>query len=335
MTAPSPNPMSQVVLRAADEPEEHAAAMHPLEAELLCPVRAPIHASILGLSLDNIGLQFNRQDTPVIGRVAPPLGMSALAVCLSISKRSVWHGRPVNDQVVVSYAGGAEHVSHSDGGFLVAILLTPDITLARDAIRLGLTNLPQRRGTTEFLEPDTAAIRALRITLQRAMAVAKEGRVLEFDGARSGLSATLTRIAATAISGEHLAPRVRDASVSRTAIVWRANEYLDSRQAEPVYIADLCAATGSSERTLRYAFLDVYGVGPNRYLQLRRLHAARRILRGRPAPTSVTKVATELGFWDIGRFAEYYRRLFGELPSETLRNASGKEAEQCQDQSGR
>jgi AraC-like DNA-binding protein len=50
------------------------------------------------------------------------------------------------------------------------------------------------------------------------------------------------------------------------------------------------------------------------------MHLARRALRqADPLATTVTVIATEHGFWDLGRFAAVYRKLFGELPSETLR----------------
>ena len=88
----------------------------------------------------------------------------------------------------------------------------------------------------------------------------------------------------------------------------------------PVYVLDLCAATGVSERTLRDAFLKQCGMGPMRYLKLRRLHQVRRSLYGvAPGATSVKAAALENGFWDLGRFAVDYRAMFGESPSETLR----------------
>ncbi|WP_407168638.1 helix-turn-helix domain-containing protein [Bradyrhizobium sp. ORS 111] len=37
--------------------------------------------------------------------------------------------------------------------------------------------------------------------------------------------------------------------------------------------------------------------------------------------TSVAEVAFKLGFSDLGRFSGYYRSLFGEYPSDTLRSA--------------
>jgi len=36
--------------------------------------------------------------------------------------------------------------------------------------------------------------------------------------------------------------------------------------------------------------------------------------------TKIGTIANRCGFWHMGRFAADYRRLFGELPSETLRS---------------
>ena len=68
------------------------------------------------------------------------------------------------------------------------------------------------------------------------------------------------------------------------------------------------------------AFLDKYSVTPKSYLQSLRLNDAYKILlQSDPETTKVTDVAISLGYWHMSQFAADYRRQFGELPSETLK----------------
>ncbi len=61
-------------------------------------------------------------------------------------------------------------------------------------------------------------------------------------------------------------------------------------------------------------------MGPIRYLSLRRMHLVRRaLLCADLATATVTRLATDHGFWELGRFSVAYRALFGESPSESLR----------------
>ena len=90
---------------------------------------------------------------------------------------------------------------------------------------------------------------------------------------------------------------------------------------EPILaLEELVAALGVSKRSVQTGFRDYLGVSPRRYMDLCRLHRARRqLVAGSLPETTVTKVAAQLGMWDSGRFAARYRALFGERPSETLR----------------
>ena len=104
-------------------------------------------------------------------------------------------------------------------------------------------------------------------------------------------------------------------------IVARLEEFLDARADQPLYIAEICTALGVAERTLRAACEEHLGMGPIRYLTLRRMHLVRRaLLRADPSKATVTQIATEYGFWELGRFSVAYRALFSESPSDSLRS---------------
>jgi hypothetical protein len=50
------------------------------------------------------------------------------------------------------------------------------------------------------------------------------------------------------------------------------------------------------------------------------MEAVRHALEAaRPGEATVTRIATDFGFFELGRFAAMYTSLFGERPSDTLR----------------
>ena len=108
-------------------------------------------------------------------------------------------------------------------------------------------------------------------------------------------------------------PRWRDLAQSTLELAM-------SRSGQSLSIPEMAQHIGVPERTLRTAFNRNYGVSPKEYLRIQRLYQARRLLRaGSQDQTTVTEIAFSLGFWELGRFAGAYHRLFGERPSETLR----------------
>ncbi len=110
-------------------------------------------------------------------------------------------------------------------------------------------------------------------------------------------------------------------------IVQRAEEFMRANMRQDIYINEMCNAAGVSERALRYAFDDLLGISPNRYLSMLRLCTACRSLALSDASRrSVKSVALSCGLWDLSRFADHYRRVFGELPRETLMRAPAMEA---------
>ncbi|MCL7713517.1 AraC family transcriptional regulator [Stenotrophomonas mori] len=106
---------------------------------------------------------------------------------------------------------------------------------------------------------------------------------------------------------------------ARYLILRRAEDMMRANIRRHIYMQELCDAAGVSERALRYAFEELVGISPVRYLSMLRLCEACRTLSTADAGRkSVKSVALSCGLWDLSRFADNYRRVFGELPSETL-----------------
>jgi AraC-like DNA-binding protein len=113
---------------------------------------------------------------------------------------------------------------------------------------------------------------------------------------------------------------VRNVQRHRSRVMRRLEEALMANPEEPLYMAELAAQVGASYWTLRNCCLEYLGISPKRYLWLRRMNLARRALRNADAERStVTDIASNYGFWELGRFSVAYRSLFGESPSTALR----------------
>lgn len=117
----------------------------------------------------------------------------------------------------------------------------------------------------------------------------------------------------------------RQGPLNAARIVRGVEDFVEGGGArQAVQVEDICRALNVSRRTLYRAFHDVLDASPKAYLRLKSMSAARaRLLDAGNRPTTVTQVALDHGFWELGRFAGAYRAMFGEAPSETLRGAQG------------
>jgi AraC family ethanolamine operon transcriptional activator len=101
--------------------------------------------------------------------------------------------------------------------------------------------------------------------------------------------------------------------------VARVLALIDDHCAGDIGMADLLRAAGVSARTLQYAFVQRFGVGPITYLKQTRLRRIQQDLLGaRDDHNTVGDVAAKWGYYNGSVFARAYHKLFGELPSQTL-----------------
>ncbi|AJE48054.1 helix-turn-helix domain-containing protein [Celeribacter indicus] len=94
----------------------------------------------------------------------------------------------------------------------------------------------------------------------------------------------------------------------------------DGLTAETLSVGHLARLLGRDRATLRTICLEETGMRLDDVLKGRRLSEVYRRLRlAGPEDTRVSDVSMEFGYLHWGRFAQSYRAMFGERPSDTLR----------------
>ena len=127
------------------------------------------------------------------------------------------------------------------------------------------------------------------------------------------LAEKLAAVTSVGQLGKPLSRRRRDLAVDRVI------EYVRHTQSPAFDMDTLCRIAGTSERTLLYAFKERYGISPHVFVKRWNLNSARRLLlQSNPTASTVTEIASSLGFQHQGEFAADYKKLFNELPSTTL-----------------
>jgi len=223
----------------------------------------------------------------------------------------------VNDLIDFNVANGFDGVSpanHHAYTFSLPIML---LEKTAEAMGIDLGAAMSRRSTGALLDDSRGTVDRLRFECRQL-----------FDGLRRNHDAVahfraddLDDFLATEVlrlidrtAAEQPAP----GPAQGTRICRRALEFIDTYAADAISVADICQAIGVSWSTLERAFRDYLGVTPKFYINALRLSQVRRELHG-AGDALVTDVANRWGFWHMGQFARDYRKMFGELPSQTRR----------------
>jgi AraC-like DNA-binding protein len=197
------------------------------------------------------------------------------------------------------------------------------MTLANDDMAAACTSYPDRRSAriSDFavVTPPAGALARLR-TLHASAANLPEtsggsANQIEFGQAfeQALIMAMVEGIGAGDVRSDTLARQHHQMVIRRFFEVLEAPALMSFR------IQTISDAIGVSSRSLRTACEEQLGVSPMQYMVLCRMRLVRHALRqADPDITRVTDIATEFGFWELGRFAVKYRHIFGEKPSETL-----------------
>ena len=204
----------------------------------------------------------------------------------------------------------------------LSVTASPD-AVAREAALLagappGSTPVP-----TVSLIRNPAEVARLRALLLEVTGTLDATAAALHPEAVANMDRTLLRaLAGVTLDSSSGGERKRPLRVERPAAFRSIFEFLRTLPPGPVYVEDLCRATGLPERTLRLLFLEQFGESPVRVLRARRLCLTYETLQEPGVGLKqIRQVAGSYGFWHMGQFAADYRALFGERPSDTVRRA--------------
>ncbi|MFO1303834.1 MAG: helix-turn-helix domain-containing protein [Burkholderiales bacterium] len=282
----------------------------------------PLHARRVIVRLGSASVMAVSMNVRVRSRTIVQPGLVAY-VAFGPRASGTVDGLPVRPGMMAAAGPCAEGRFVVDGGWKsVTVLLPPDEVHAHLAARgrAGEFHVPDG---VELLQVEDARSRALFAWGERLANVAsRHPRAFEFPPERDAARVEMIELLLNALGKAHdLEPSRRDRTRrGYGGIVKIAEDHALARVDDHVYVSDLCKAAAVSERTLENAFREVLGLSPVAYLTRLRLHRVREaLLQSAPGTTTVTREASNWGFWHFGEFSRAYRDCFGERPSDTLR----------------
>lgn len=319
-TPPFPSMFHQAVKLSFSECDGFKDFLKHEDAEIT-QIRAGSFINTVSLvPLERMVFRYGTKSTPWIATGSATPGHVSLLMDLNYRLFPTVNGiRQEGGPLVQLYGEGSEHCSVAAGDGEYAMIPIPNPILEDSLRGLGIGSMPVEPGRFAFLNPGAETLRMLMDTIGslRASAEGSPAMFLSGEVRRTAERELLTRLAL--VIGQAEGCRGIGHRIDRMKTFSRARAFLHEKADSPVYLAELCAATGVPERTLRDVFQSILGVSPLRYLQLRRMRQVHHALqRSNSREHSVKEVALSSGFWQLGRFAVEYKRLFGQSPSQTL-----------------
>jgi AraC-like DNA-binding protein len=300
------------------DPHPYQVAVRASHIELFPTTKGDFRAGLVQIDLNRVWMQCGNESLPAVSHVQSNPERVSIAFHIGAHQPAFQHnGIDVSPGEITFNGCSLTHRRSFTPHTWGAMSLTPtDLASAGQAIAGCELMVPS---VTRIVRPSLELMTHLLTLHLGAVHLAKTapGKLVKPEIARSLEQALIRAMVRCLTDGASSEPRA--AVRYHSSIMARLEEFFAANHDRPAYLAEVCTATGASERTLRTCCHEQLGMGPVRYLWLRRMHLARRaLMHADPAAATVTEIATRYGFCELGRFSVQYRVLFGELPSVSL-----------------
>jgi AraC-like DNA-binding protein len=305
------------------EPDDYQAALRTDgDVELVVVGRGVFRAQMTQIALPRVRLVAGLEDLARIAFISVPARRVRISLPIRSGAALFRDGNPSSTDEIVIHGPGQRIHERTEGRCRWRIIWFP----TQDLVEYGRAMIGAAFDDpfgVDHWRPTHEALRRLNRLHDNAIRMSHDRPLVTAQtDAMRGLEMDLIAILMECMQGAPTDASSR-ANDRHTEIMGRFEDLLRASPERPPSVADVCAALGVADRTLRMCCEAYLGMGPRLYMRLRNMHLARRVLRqADPGSMRISEVAHRFGF-DLGRFAASYRDQFGELPSVTVqRNTS-------------
>ena len=320
--------MPSSVVRSFIDPDDYSSSFRDFQYELTVTGRGKFTAEHARVDLHKVLLQKYYSNLPWVAHTETVKGRATFGLRAAPGPSLLRDGDEMQTANIERLANGQAFYTRSSGAVLWGSISLPiDALAAVGAATVGCDLTPPADVVTEMPPP------AMMERLQRLYAAAvhlaqKAPEIIANSEAARGLDNEIVQALVGCLrTSEHEEDAV--AKRKHALVMRRFHAAVTDSRDRPLYVSDLCSTIGVSDRTLQSCCQEHLGMGPRKYLWLRRMqHAHHALALADRTGATVTEIATAHGFWELGRFAGAYRSLYGESPSATLARAPDRVSSQ-------
>ncbi len=303
------------------DPDEYQAVVRAPGLALYVTERGPFQADLTQIEFDEVWMQRGEDSLARIANLDNFQDRGTLVFPVGPERASTrYNGLDFCEGEMVAFAPADEIYATTSGPSIWGSMSLSLTTLASAGQALSGFEV-SAPSTTVLVRPDERSVARLKdVHAAVSLVAARAPEILTHAEVARAFQQELVRAMVACLAEP--AKASAEPMGGHRKVLQRFEDYLAQNEDLSVYLPEVCAAIGVSHRTLQLHCNEYLGMGPHHYLWLRRMHLARRALQSADATrTTVTTIANDYGFGELGRFATAYGKLFGEKPSATLHRA--------------
>ena len=314
--------MPSSTVRTYPDPERYETAFVGARVEVLPTRRGAFTARSVRIVFDRLWIAVGKESGPCLKHLTQAPTRAFVTFLTESGPEVLIDGLAMPPTGLMRHCPAHTYHERSSGPTDRGAMSLPIEDMVAAGIAIAGYDLTPPRDSLRITPPLAAMTRLLRLHAEATSLAEAEPAVVTHPEVARALEQSLVE-AMVQCMGDPEPGEETWAHRCHEIIMRRFRRTLDENPDRALYIPEICAAVGVPERTLRLCCQEHLGMGPKKYLMLRRINLAQRALRTAvPDVTTVTEIATQYGFWHFGRFSAAYRSAFGELPSTTLSRPS-------------